>query len=129
MRYISDEVIKTIKDRLDPVSEPDELYDIINDLLSLRNQAVISTVEDWLYNNYPTKEETLETINTPKFWRQYCSNCQFRNKDKQTVTYDDTDLCNKAIAGELPIIRCSRCTTHKTDFSIKVKGDDVKCQK
>ena len=117
MRYISDEVIKTIKDRLDPVSEPDELYDIINDLLSLRNQAVISTVEDWLLNNYPTKEETLDTINTPKFWRQYCSNCQFRNKDKQTVTYDDTDLCTKANAGELPQIRHEGCITHKTDFS------------
>ncbi len=102
-----------IRERLEPVEDPGELLDIIDSLLKMRSDAVYSTIEDWLLDNYPTEEETKDLLNTPKFWKRWCSDCKFRNHAKQTFLYEDTDGCN---LGELPKIRSGDCQNHKTEF-------------
>jgi hypothetical protein len=113
------ERINEIKKRLDPVQEPDDLWSIIELLLQGADVHVIRTIEDWLADNYPTKEETLDIINTPKFWKERCWNCQHRNRAKLTILWDDTDLCSQANAGSPPIVKNGMCQTRKTDFSAK----------
>jgi hypothetical protein len=107
--------VDEIKDRLDPVDDPGELYEIIDQILKdhAHDNGVLSTIEDWLLDNYPTEEETKDIINTPKFWKSWCLNCRFRNHAKQTFLYEDTDGCE---LGQLPKVRYGDCQSHKTEF-------------
>jgi len=107
----------SVIERLDPIKDPSDLYDIIKTLMDAgQNTANVMTVEEWLMDNYPTDEELHDAMDgNDQVYKHLCSDCAHRDQ-----AWGGTGF--PCALPEMPKIvnsnsyRLISCRSHRTEF-------------